>query len=170
MRRNLLAPVSVLAAFYAFYILRGGGRALVAAMMGIPITRVMVHRVLPAFDVFSNAWEMAPSRLAILILAGPAATLLVGYLLVLVIGPKVERLPSPLLLFLCVCSYAGLILDPTYYAVIPLLRLGGEPETLAWVLGVSRFWIAFPAMAVLGLNVMLARTRLVPFMRRCQGT
>jgi hypothetical protein len=169
MRRNPLAIASVLGAFYAFYVLRGLGRALAAIIMGLPVTRVMIYRVLPGFDVFSDAWEMAPSRLATLILAGPACALLAGYLLLVLIGSRGKRLPSQLLLFLCMTSYVSLILDPIYYAVIPLLRLGGEPETLAWVLDVSRIWVALPAMAVLGLNVMLTRRRLVPLIKDGPG-
>lgn len=93
MRRNPLAIASVLGAFYAFYVLRGLGRALAAIIMGLPVTRVMIYKVLPGFDVFSNAWEMAPSRLATLILAGPACALLAGYLLLVLIGSRGKRLP-----------------------------------------------------------------------------
>ena len=169
MRRNPLAAVSVLAAIYVFYLLRGLGRALAAAVMGLPVGRVMIYKVLPSFDVFSDAWDMAPARLATLILAGPVCALLAGYLLLVLIGPPGRRLPSQLLLFLSMTSYAGLILDPIYYAVIPLFRLGGEPEMLTWVLGVSRIWVVLPAMAVLGLNVMLTRKRLVPLIKGTRG-
>ena len=165
MRRNPLAIVSVLAAFYVFYVLRGLGRALVAVIMGLPVTSVMIYKVLPGFDVFSNAWEMRPSRLATLILAGPACALLAGYILLVLIGYREKRLPPNLRLFLCMTSYISLILDPIYYAAIPLLRLGGEPETLAWILDVSPIWLALPAMAVLGLNVFLTKGRLVPLIK-----
>jgi hypothetical protein len=165
MRRHPLTIVSVLGAVYVFYTLRGLGRALAAVVMGLPVNRVMLYKVLPSFDVFSDAWQTAPSRLATLILAGPACALLAGYLLLMFIGCLGKRLPPQLMLFLCMTSYAGLILDPIYYAVVPLLRLGGEPETLAWVLDASRLWVALPAMALLGLNVMLTRKRLVPLIR-----
>ncbi len=169
MRRNPLAIVSVLVAFYVFYGLRGLGRALAAVIMGLPVSRVMIYKVLPGFDVFSNAWDIAPSRLTTLILAGPACALLAGYLLLVLIGSRGKRLPPPLRLFLCLTSYISLILDPIYYAVIPLLRLGGEPETLAWILDVSPIWLALPAMAVLGLNVMLTRKKLVPLIKGTRG-
>jgi hypothetical protein len=79
-----------------------------------------------------------------------------------------RRLPTPLLLFLAITSYVALILDPIYYAVIPLLRLGGEPETLAWVLDVPRISVVLPAMALLGLNVFLIRRNLVPLIKDTQ--
>jgi hypothetical protein len=170
MRRNPLAIVAVLGAIYTFYVVRGLGRALAASVMGVPVRRVMIYKILPTFDVFSDAWDMAPSRLAALILAGPASGLLIGYLLLLILGYEGKHTPARILFFLCVTSYAGLILDPIYYAVIPLLALGGEPETLAWVLDVSRMWVVLPAMALLGLNVLLARSRLLPLMKRSSGT
>ena len=165
MRRNPLAIISVLVAFYTFYVLRGLGRALAAVIMGLPVGRVMIYKVLPSFDVFSNAWELEPSRLVTLILAGPACALLAGYLLLALIASREKRLPPRLRLFLCMTSYISLILDPIYYAAIPLLRLGGEPETLAWILDVSPIWLALPAMAVLGLNVFLTKGRLVPLIK-----
>jgi hypothetical protein len=165
MRRSPLAIVSVLAAVYVFYVLRGLGRALAAVIMGLPVTSVMIYKVLPGFDVFSNAWEIGRSRIATLILAGPACALLAGYILLMLIGSRGKRLPPLFRLFLCMTSYISLILDPIYYAVIPLLRLGGEPETLAWILDVSPIWLALPAMVVLGLNVMLTRKGLVPLIK-----
>ncbi len=165
MRRNPLTILSILGAIYVFYVLRGLGRALAAIIMGLPAKPVIIYKVLPGFDVFSNAWEMAPPRLAALILAGPACALLAGYLLLVLISYQGNRIPSKVLHFLCMASYVSLVLDPIYYAVIPLLRLGGEPETLAWVLDVSRIWVALPAMAMLGFNVILARERLVPIIK-----
>jgi hypothetical protein len=169
MRRDPLAIVSVVGAFYIFYALRGLGRALAAAILGQPVDLVMLYKVLPTFDVFSGAWEMATPRLVTLILAGPACVLAVGYLLMVIVSRKGARLPSQLVFFLCVTSYAGLMLDPIYYAVIPLLRLGGEPETLAWVLDVSRFWVALPAMVLLGINVVLTKAKLVPLIKTNRG-
>lgn len=165
MRGHPLTIVSVLGAVYVYYTLRGLGRALAALMMALPVRHNMLFKVLPAFDVFSDAWEMPPLRLAALILAGPALALLAGYILMVLIGRMGQRFPPHLRLLLCLISYAGLILDPIYYALIPLLRLGGEPETLAWVLDLPRVWVALPAMVLLGLNVFLIRKRLVPVMR-----
>jgi len=168
MIRHPLTIVSVLGAVYVYYALRGLGRALAAVIMGLPAKQGMLFKVLPTFDVFSNAWETAPRALGTLILAGPALALLAGYLLLLIVHYCGRRLPPHLQIFLCVTSYAGLILDPIYYALIPLLRLGGEPETLARVFDVPRVAVALPAMVLLGLNVFLIRRRLVPLMRGTQ--
>jgi hypothetical protein len=165
MRRNPLAILSVVGAIYLYYLLRGLGRALAAASMGLPTNRVMLYKVLPTFDVFSNAWEMSPSTIAVLLLAGPACALLAGYLLMALIDRLGESLPRPALLFLCITSYAGLMLDPIYYALIPLLRLGGEPDILTRALDIPRAWVVLPAMVILGLNVLLTRRRLVPLIR-----
>lgn len=165
MRRHPLAIISVLGAVYVFYLLRGLGRALAASIMGVPINRGVLYGVLPTFDVFSGAWERAPRELAVLILAGPGLALAAGYALLAIVSSPERRLPAHLLLFLTITSYACLILDPIYYAVIPLLRLGGEPETLAWVLDVSRLGVALPAMALLGFNVFLTKRVLVPLMK-----
>jgi len=168
MRRHPLTIVSVIGAVYLFYILRGLGRALAALILGIPLNQRMLYKVLPTFDVFSDAWQRAPLELAALILAGPALALLTGYMLLVLACSLGRRLPTPLLLFLAITSYVALILDPIYYAVIPLLRLGGEPETLAWVLDVPRISVVLPAMALLGLNVFLIRRNLVPLIKDTQ--
>jgi hypothetical protein len=157
--------VWVLAAVYVFYVIRGLGRAVAALTAGLPVNHGMLYKVLPTFDVFSDAWEMAPSQLATLILAGPGLALLAGYLLLGLVGHLGRRLPSGLLLFLAITSYACLVMDPIYYALIPLMRLGGEPETLARVLDIPRLGVALPAMALLGLNVFLTRRNLVPLLK-----
>jgi hypothetical protein len=169
MQRNPLAFISVLAAFYIYFFVRGLGRGLAATAMGMVVRPVMRYRVLPGFDVLPGASDIAPRRLAVLILASPVLALLVGYTLLGVMSVRGSRFSYNVRLFICVGSYLGLILDPIYYAVIPLLRLGGEPEMLAQALDAPALAIAFPAMALLGLNVLLARKRLVPILKGQAG-
>jgi hypothetical protein len=71
-------------------------------------------------------------------------------------------MPSPFRLLLGLASYLALVLDPVYYAVIPLINMGGEPELLARLLGISTIRIAGPAIAILVINIMLVRSRVVP--------
>jgi hypothetical protein len=169
MRSHPLVLLSIPAAGYVYLLIRQVGRGLGAAAFSIPIEPVMMSKILPGFDVYSHAAGIGPGRLAGLILMGPALTLLVGYVLLWVLGRGPRRGPGGLRLFGCTISYLGLILDPVYYAVIPLLRLGGEPETLAHIIGVSPIVVALPAMAVLGLNVMLTGRLLVPAIKADRG-
>lgn len=166
MRRNPLALLLVPASFYVYLLIRGLGRALAAALMGLPVDHIMFYKILPAFDVFSQSGEIAPAKIAILILGGPVCALLAGYILLVLLVPWRERLPSGLGLFLCFTCYLSLILDPIYFALIPLLPLGGEPEMLARITSVSPIAIALPAMGLLGLNVILTRNRLVLLIKR----
>jgi hypothetical protein len=169
-RRNPLVILSAPAALYVYLLIRGLGRWLAATATGLPAYHTMVYKVLPTFGVLSNTGDIAPVRSAILILAGPALVLLAGYLLLVLVSLWGERLPSWLRLFLCLTCYLGLILDPIYYAVIPLLRLGGEPGMLMRITGAPSVALILPAMVLLGLNVMLTRNRMVPLIRRKDGS
>jgi hypothetical protein len=165
MRRNPFALLSALGAFYAYFLLRYLGRGLAAAVMDVHLEQAVVYKILPRLDIFPRAAGVAPARLAILILMGPVVALLTGYLLMAIL-PRTGHMPWRLRFFVCLISYFCLVLDPIYYAVIPLLRLGGEPEALAGVLGIPPVLVALLAMAILGLNVLLVRKKVVPVMRR----
>jgi hypothetical protein len=165
LRRNPLGILSALAAFYIYLLLRGLGRGLVAIVVGLPVRRIMIYKVLPTFDALSNTGRIAPGVLATFIIAGPLCALLAGYLLLALISLRGEHLPPRLRLLLCFTCYLSLTLDPIYYAVISLLRLGGEPDKLAQITGAPSLAVTLPAMALLGLNVMLTRSRLIPVIR-----
>jgi hypothetical protein len=165
MRRNPVGLLSVLGAFYTYLLLRQLGRATAAFMMDARLHLVMNYKVFPRFDMSFNAGALTPARFAVLILAGPGLALAVGYLLLALGTSRTRRPPRGLRLLTCLTSYLCLVLDPIYFAVIPLLHLGGEPETLMGVLGIPPLAMAAPAMALLGLNVILVRSRLVPAIR-----
>jgi hypothetical protein len=169
MRSRPLVLLYLLAAGYLYLLVRQVGRGLGAVAAGIPFEPVLMHGILPGFAVYSQAGQTSPGRMAAVLLTGPAFALLVGYLLLWAVARGAGRAPARLGIFLCAISYLALMLDPLYYAVIPLLRMGGEPETLARITGLSSRAIAIPAMAVLGLNVMLARKYLVPSIRAGQA-
>jgi hypothetical protein len=169
MRRRPLILLYLIAAGYIYLLIRQVGRGLGGAIAGIAVKPVMMHGILPGFAAAAQAGQAAPGRLAALMLAGPILALLVGYVLLWAVARGAGRAPAGLGVLLCAISYLALVLDPLYYAVIPLLRMGGEPETLAMITGVSPRMIAIPAMAVLGLNVMLVRKYLVPSIKAGQA-
>ena len=169
MPRRPLVLLYLIAAGYLYLVIRQVGRGLGAVAARVPVEPAMIHGVLPDFAVFPQAGQTAPGRMAAVILAGPSFALLVGYLLLWAVARGAGRAPARLGTLLCAVSYLALVLDPLYYTVIPLLRMGGEPETLAGITGVSPRAIAIPAMAVLGLNVMLARKYLVPSLKAGQA-
>jgi hypothetical protein len=125
----------------------------------------MLYKILPAVDVSSRAHGVAPARLAVTILMGPALAIIVGHVLLAALARRARRQIAGPWLIVCLVSYLGLVLDPVHYAVVPLLRLGGEPEAVARLIGVTPVAIALPAMAVLGFDIMLARRRLVPVIK-----
>jgi hypothetical protein len=164
MRRKPLALLSILGAGYAYLLIRQMGKVLAATALGMPVDPGMIYGFLPDFQV-SYPGDAPTYGHAILMLAGPGLALLTGYFFLWVVWHHRERIPSGLRLLTGLISYLGLILDPAYYALIPLLRLGGEPEILARATGVSPIAIVLPAMVVLGLNVMLAKRHLIPAIR-----
>lgn len=168
MRRSPLALLSALGAVYLYLIIRQLGRLLGAIALGVPVRNLVLYKILPAFDIAPGAQDLAPAAFAAVLLMAPLLALVVGYVLLLVGRRTLARLPSGLRFPLCLVSYLCLIIDPAYYGVVPLFRLGGEPELVARVLGVSQTWIALPAMAILGLNVILARRILVPAIKGSQ--
>jgi hypothetical protein len=165
MRRNPLTLLYLLVALYAYWVVRQMGRGLGAWALEVPFEHLMLYRILPAVDVFSRAQGVAPARLAVTILMGPALAIVVGYVLLAVLARGTRRRTRGPWLIVCLISYLGLVLDPVHYAVVPLLRLGGEPEAVARLIGVTPVAITLPAMAVLGLDIMLARRRLVPLIK-----
>jgi hypothetical protein len=165
MRRNPLTLPALLGAFYIYLLARSMGRGLGALLAGLRYHRILTYYVLPGFYVLPLNPTAPPHELGFVLLAGPLTALATGYLILVLVARTIRSLPFGLRLLLCFVSYLGLVLDPVYYAIIPLLRLGGEPELSARLTGASTLTIALPAMAILGLNVMLARRYLVPALK-----
>ena len=101
MRRNPLPLLLVPVAFYVYLLLRGLGRALAAALVGLPVERAMLYKVVPVFGAVSPSGETTPARMAIVTLAGPASALLAGYILLVTVRSPATRLHPKLALLLC---------------------------------------------------------------------
>ena len=164
MKRNPITILYVLLSAYIYVLLRESGHLLVGLTLKMPLTSDWTYRILPAFAVDAAATGNIRGR-SMIILAGPAATLIAGYVLILLMvrGNRPDK--RPLRLISGLTCYLALILDPIYFAVVPLARLGGEPERLASLLDVEATPMVAAALVILVVNLILIRTRLVPFLK-----
>jgi len=164
-RTHPLIVVIIVASLAIYALVRELGHVLACVIMGMPFDWIMIYGFLPSVRTPAEAALLSGRSLAVILLSGPAAELIVGYVLLYAIAKRPPRFASLRLLGATTC-YACLIFDPVYYSVVPLFRLGGEPESLAALTGVTMSRIGIPALILLVLNVILARRVLTPVVRR----
>jgi hypothetical protein len=153
---------------YVYFLVREAGHLAAILLAGVPAEFMIRYRVIPAIEISPESQGIGNSTEGFIMMSGPVMALLAGYLLFVLInryGRLVQSALGPILGFTC---YLTLMLDPIYYSVIPLAGLGGEPERLAYLLDISTGGIAGGAFALLVLNIILIRLRLVPLIRRPQ--
>ena len=165
MRAHPLIVVIVVISLAFYALVRELGHLLACVVLGIPFDVVMRYGFLPSIRTPAEAALLSGRSLAVILLSGPATELIVGYVLLYAIVKRPARSAYLRLLSAATC-YACLIFDPVYYGVVPLFRLGGEPETLAALTGVAMSRIEIPALILLVLNVVLARRVLTPILRK----
>lgn len=168
MRKHPLVPLIVLVAVLAYLMIREIGHLLSLSAMGLAVRSFLQYGFLPAFEAAPSTPILSPESQALVTLSGPVLVLIVGYLLLWLMN-RYHRLavsgPGLIVGFLC---YLALIIDPVYYSILPLLKLGGEPETLAGLLEIPLTPITVTAFGLLVLNALLLRKSLVPLMRRAR--
>lgn len=165
MRTHPLIVVIVVISLAIYALVRELGHLLACAILGIPFEWVLRYGFLPSVRTPAEAALLSGRSLAVILLSGPIAALIVGYVLLYAIARRPGRSASLRLLGAITC-FACLIFDPVYYSVVPLFRLGGEPESLAALAGVGVSRIEIPALILLVLNVILARKVLTPAARK----
>jgi hypothetical protein len=165
MRQNPMAAISALGSLVIYLIIRETGHLISGLVLGIPTTLVLRYGILPGVDVSQLAGSLAKRQEGSIIISGPILALLVGYGLLILFARR-RRASKPVLqLFLGILCYLSLILDPIYYAIIPLANLGDEPERVAMLLEVSIRTIQLCALSLLLINMLLIRRKVVPFLK-----
>lgn len=165
MRRHPLALLSFIGALAIYFLVREAGHLVVCLVQRMPVSAVLRYGFLPSVQLAPETAETSARAAAAVILAGPAATLAAGYVLLYgIVRRWPEAIPRLRILWGVTC-YIGLMLDPIYYSVIPLMSLGGEPGTLAALTGVGFLRIEIAGFALLVANTLLARRILAPFLR-----
>jgi hypothetical protein len=162
LRRHPLTPLAVVAALVAYLLLRDVGHVVACIVLGVRFSPVLKYGFFPSVEILSAG--ASARSLAAVILGGPAATLTTGYLLLNVIS-RAPATPSGLGVLKGALCYLALVLDPLYFTVISLLNLGGEPEILTILTGFPATRMAILGLAVLALNLVLARRTVMPYLR-----
>jgi hypothetical protein len=168
MLRRPFTPIAVLISLYIHLVVRELGHVAAALALDLPTKFIVQYRVLPAWQIDQGMIGIPERSQALFIIAGPAAALTLGYVLLGLIARRDRRPNHPLVLLPAVLCYAMLILDPLYYSIIPLLRLGGEPAAVERLLSAPSWVIVIPAVAFLSINLILAGRVLAPVLRRSQ--
>jgi hypothetical protein len=163
--RTLLSIVLVLAAIYVYSLIREAARLAACALLGIQTTLLPRARGLLGLQVRVDWSHIPRSHTGIVILAGPVVVLGVGYIMLVAIRKRGALMPDPLRIFSCVLCYLALMLDPIYYAVIPLVGLGGEPSAVAVAWGAPVVVVQIAALAILVINTVFVRKDVVPLLR-----
>ena len=157
--------IAILGGLYAYFLTREAGRLVVGFGLGLEVSPAARHGVFLGFEVHTGVVQLTPREIALLILSGPGMALAGGYALLALLIRWGNMIHPSLRLLLGLMCYLDLVLDPIYYAVIPLFRLGGEPETLAYLLSISRPTIVGIAMVILIFNTYLVHKKIVPLIR-----
>lgn len=165
MRRTPLTILGALASFGLYLLIRELGHLVALSLLRLPISAVLRYGCLPAFEVGGETLALSVKSAAWVVASGPMAVLAAGYILLAAIAGGRLKTTSFLRLLGGLTCYLALVLDPIYYTVIPLFNMGGEPETLAYLLGVSLARIEIGALALLVVNAILTRRIVVPFLR-----
>jgi hypothetical protein len=166
MRRRPFAVIAVLVSVYCYLLVRELGHLISAAVLGMPTDLVVQYLVVPTWQAGPEVFSMSARGRAFFIVASPVLTLLAGYAALGLISRWGARLRGAFTrLVPAVLCYAMLILDPIYYSIIPILRLGGEPAAVARLLGIPRLAVVIPAAVLLIVNVILLRRSLGAFLR-----
>jgi hypothetical protein len=169
LRRSPLAVLAFLVSGVIYLLVREVGHFVALALLGLPIFATLRYRFLPAVEVGAGILSIPVGSAAWIIASAPLATLGLGYVLLVLIarrGLRGGRFLGTIGAFTC---YLTLTLDPIYYAAIPLFSPGGEPEKLAYLLGISTGRLEIPALLVLALNIVVARRVVVPRLRAISG-
>jgi len=163
--RNPLIVILVLAALILYSFVRESARLAMCGILGLEFTVSARARGLLGIAALIKHHGSANRDIAIAIASGPLGALIAGYLALLLLRKRGEALPAPARVFLCIFCYLALILDPIYYAVIPLARLGGEPSALASSSGLAMQAIQFVALGLLVINTLLIRKYVMPILK-----
>jgi hypothetical protein len=167
MRKHPIIVLAVLVGLFAYAMLREAGHLAALWALKLPAATTLRYGFLPAVDI-SPGPGAAPSSVGWVIAAGPIAAIAAGYVLVAVLTKWKAGMPSFVRVAAATACYLGLVLDPIYYAAIPLFNLGGEPEMVARLLGVPLVRLEISALILLVLNLILARRWVVPLLRSGQ--
>jgi hypothetical protein len=164
-RKHPVVVIAVLVGVLGYAMLRELGHAVALAVLRVPAATTLRYGFLPTVGISPDAAGASRSSIGWVTLAGPLAALAAGYILLAAIARWKPGLPSFARVTVAVVCYLGLVIDPIYYAAIPLFNLGGEPELAASLLGLPLSRVETSALVLLVLNVILARQWIVPWLR-----
>lgn len=168
MRSRLTLP-ALLIAFYLYLLVRELGHLVSRLALGLSAQVTFAYGLIPSVDISLSTAELSRSELTMLVLSGPFATLIVGYLILSSIRWR-KTLPYSILgLILGLVCYLCLVLDPIYFATVTITRLGGEPEMLTRWTGISDLSLTVAAVAILVVNLFALRLVVIPALRRHTG-
>jgi hypothetical protein len=165
MRRNPSWLLLTIVAVLIYLEIRELGRLAAGLILGLPTRLIIRYRIMPAVEIDLARVEATDGMPAFVVASGPVLALIAGYLLLILMKRRGRPLRSLIGFAVGLLCYASLILDPIYYSIIPLARLGGEPELLARSSGIPILGIAVGAFGLLTLNVLLLRWQLLPLIR-----
>ena len=111
--------LAVIVSAYAYFLIREAGHLVAMLLAGVRVELLTRYGVVPVLEISRESQVVSNSTEGLIIIAGPAMALLIGYLLFLFInrhrGLVLSRF-GPVPVFVC---YLTLMLDPIYYSVIP---------------------------------------------------
>ena len=165
MRKNPLVLLGLPASGAVYLVIRELGHLIACSALGIPFSIVVKSGFLPTIAATVEPTDLTTTAQAWLIMSGPIAGLLVGYVLLVLIARRRSPASVFVRLLAAMTCYLTLILDPIYYTIIPIFSLGGEPERLANLLGVPISKVQMIAIVLLLTNSILSRRIAVPFFK-----
>ncbi len=164
-RSRVLMPLLIVGCIYLYSMIREAGRLLGCVIVGNDFVVEMRNPWIFGLKVTFHQTTQYPTGMAFATLGGPLLVIVMGYLLVLLLTRYRSMLPKGISLLVCLAAYINLVLDPIYYAFIPLGRLGGEPRQVAQSLGISIGLLQVVAIALLALNIYIIKRKVIPILK-----
>lgn len=164
MSKRIRQYLGIVVAIIFYYLIHEGAHLLCALCMGV-FKKIVFKGIGVQIDVYAE--RMTPGQLGVFCLVGAAATLLAGYVLVL-LRRKICAVHSPL--FRAVCYYitiAFLLIDPLYLSVLCGFFGGGDMNGIRLL---CPEWVARSLFGVLAaVNVFVFWRVILPTYQKSFG-
>lgn len=152
MNKRIRQYIGILAAILAYYIVHEGAHLLTALHYGV-FKKINFLGLGVQIDVYAQ--NMTDSQLGIFCLAGPAAALAFGWLLIALAKPICKAKSKVFKAVMWYVTLAALILDPLYLSVLCDLFGGGDMNGIVLLFPEAAARIVFGAIgAAHGIIIM----------------
>lgn len=157
MNKKYRQYVGIAVAVLAYYVIHEGAHLVVALMQGV-FKQINIIGMGVQIDVFAD--RMTPSQMALFCLAGPLATIIVGWIMVMMVRPICQVESATIRACAWYVSLTMLMLDPIYLSLFYRWVGGGDMNGISLLLSQSSVSVIAAVIGV--INFLLIWKVLYP--------